>query len=223
MHYILLLISLVITIGAQIYVNSSFSKYNKVLTNHKETGAQVARTILDRAGLDDVGIFETEGVLSDHYDPKRKAVFLSSSNFHGATISSVSVASHECGHAIQHKDRYLFMNIRASLVPFVNISSYAGYIAIMLGVIFGSLDLIWLGILAECLILVFQLITLPVEFNASSRAIKILEKENYLTKKELSGSKTVLTAAALTYVASVATTLLEIARLILIYGGRRDD
>ena len=223
MHYILLLISLVITIGAQIYVNSSFSKYNKVLTNYKETGAQVARAILDRAGLDNVAVFETDGVLSDHYDPRKKAVFLSYSNYHSTTISAVSVAAHECGHAIQHQTKYIFMNIRAALVPFVNISSYAGYFAIMLGCILGSLDLIWLGILAECVILLFQLITLPVEFNASSRALKILEKDNYLTKKELSSSKTVLTAAALTYVASVAASLLQIARLILIYGGRRDD
>ena len=223
MHYILLLISLVITIGAQIYVNSSFNKYNKVLTNHKETGAKIARTILDKAGLDNVAVFETDGLLSDHYDPRKKAVFLSSSNYHSPTISAVSVAAHECGHAIQHQSQYIFMNIRAALVPFVNISSYAGYFAILLGCIFGSLNLIWLGIGAEFVILLFQIITLPVEFNASSRALKILEKENYLTKKELSGSKTVLTAAALTYVASVAATLLQILRLILIYGGRRED
>lgn len=223
MYYFLLLVSLIITIGAQIYVNSSYSKYSKIKTNHGQTGAEVAREILDKEGLDDVGVFETHGFLSDHYDPRTRGVYLSSNNYYGTTISAVSVAAHECGHAIQHKDKYVFMNIRAMLVPFVNISSYAGYFAIMLGCIFGSLDLIWLGIGAECVILAFQVITLPVEFNASNRATKILEKETYLTKKELSGSKTVLRAAALTYVASVATTIIEIARLILLYGGRRDD
>ena len=114
------------------------------------------------------------------------------------------------------------MSIRAALVPFVNLSSYAGYFAILLGVILGSFNLIWIGILAECVILLFQLITLPVEFNASHRALKVLETDNYLTKKELSGGKTVLRAAALTYVASVATTLIEIFRLILLYGRRND-
>ena len=222
MHYTFLLISLIITLSAQLYVNSSYSKYSKEKTNKGETGEQVARKILDRAGLDNVAVFETNGILSDHYDPKQKAVFLSSGNFNSSSIGAISVAAHECGHAIQHQQKYIFMNIRAALVPFVNIASYAGYFAILLGVILGALDLIWLGILAECIILAFQLITLPVEFNASNRALKILETDNYLTKKELTGGKKVLRAAALTYVAAVATTLLEIFRLIILYG-RRDD
>ena len=223
MYYSLFFVSVIITLGAQIYVNSSYSKYSKVKTNHEETGEEVARRILDTAGLDDVVVFETSGLLSDHYDPRQKAVFLSSSNFNGTSIASVAVAAHECGHAIQHRDKYLFMNVRAALVPFVNISSYAGYFAILLGCLFGAINLIWIGILAECVILLFQVITLPVEFNASSRALIVLEKDNYLTKKELKGGKTVLTAAALTYVASVATTLIEVFRLILLFGGRRND
>lgn len=222
MYYIFFIISLIITISAQIYVNSSYSKYSKVKTNSGETGEQVARKILDTAGLDDVAVLETTGILSDHYDPRHKAVFLSSGNFNGSSVGAVAVAAHECGHAIQHQQKYVFMNIRAALVPFVNISSYAGYIAIVLGCILGSFNLIWIGILAECVILIFQLITLPVEFNASHRALKVLETDNYLTKKELSGGKTVLRAAALTYVASVATTLIEILRLILLYGRRND-
>jgi Zn-dependent membrane protease YugP len=222
MSYIILIISLIITLSAQVYVNSTYSKYSKEKTNKGETGEQVARKILDRAGLDNVAVFETNGILSDHYDPKQKAVFLSSGNFNSSSIGAISVAAHECGHAIQHQQKYIFMNIRAALVPFVNIASYAGYFAILLGVILGALDLIWLGILAECIILAFQLITLPVEFNASNRALKILETDNYLTKKELTGGKKVLRAAALTYVAAVATTLLEIFRLIILYG-RRDD
>ena len=212
MYYIFLIISLIITISAQVYVNSSYSKYSKVKTNSGETGEQVARKILDTAGLDDVAVLETTGILSDHYDPRHKAVFLSSGNFNGSSVGAVAVAAHECGHAIQHQQKYVFMNIRAALVPF----------AIVLGCILGSFNLIWLGILAECVIFIFQLITLPVEFNASHRALKVLETDNYLTKKELSGGKTVLRAAALTYVASVATTLIEILRLILLYGRRND-
>ena len=223
MHYILLLVSLLITIGAQIYVNSSYSKYSKVKISSGKTGAEIAREILDTEGLGHISVQETHGILSDHYNPSSKAVYLSSSNYYGTSIGASSVVAHECGHAIQDKEKYVFMNIRAALVPFVNFSSYAGYFAILLGCLFSSLDLIWLGIGAEFVILLFQLITLPVEFNASKRALKVLETNNYLTKKEISGGKTVLRAAALTYVASVATTILEIARLILIYGGRRDD
>lgn len=222
MYYILLMLSLLLTIGAQVFVNSSYNKYEKIKTSKGETGVQVARRVLDNEGLQDVQVLETSGYLSDHYDPRNKAVYLSRSNYNGSSISAVAVATHECGHAIQDKDKYIFMNIRAALVPFVNFSSYAGYFAILLGCILGSLDLIWLGILAECVILLFQVVTLPVEFNASSRALKVLENENYLTKKEVSGGKTVLRAAALTYVASVATTIIEILRLILLYG-RRDD
>ncbi len=222
MYYILFFVSIIITLGAQIYVNSSYNKYSKIASKKGLSGEDVARKILDQAGLDNVAVLETTGFLSDHYDPRHKAVFLSSTNFYSTSIASISVAAHECGHAIQHKDKYFFMNIRSALVPFVNISSYAGYFAILLGCILGSIDLIWLGILAECMILLFQVITLPVEFNASSRALKVLETNSYLNKNELSGGKTVLTAAALTYVAGVATTLIEIFRLILLYG-RRDD
>lgn len=222
MYYILLFISLILTIGAQVYVNSSYNKYSKIKTNSGETGEQVARQILDKAGLENVSVLETTGFLSDHYDPRHKAVFLSSTNYYSNSISSIAVAAHECGHAIQDQEKYIFMNIRAALIPFVNFSSYAGYIVITLGCILGLLDLIWLGIIAESVILLFQVITLPVEFNASRRALKALEKDSYLTKKELNGGKTVLKAAALTYVASVATTLIEILRLILVFGRRND-
>lgn len=223
MYYILFLLSLIITLMAQIYVNSSYKKYSKVKIASGKTGAEVAKEILNLEGLNDVEVHPTSGYLSDHYDPRKKVVYLSENNFNGSSIGAVAVAAHECGHAIQHKDKYVFMNIRSSLVPFVHISSYAGYFAIMLGALFGSLDLIWLGIGAECVILAFQIITLPVEFNASSRALKILNRDNYFNDKETKGGKKVLRAAALTYVASVATTLIEIARLVLIYGGRRND
>ena len=223
MYYGLFLVSLLITTLAQFYVNVSYNKYNKINLSSGETGADIARTILDKAGLKDVSVYETSGFLSDHYHPSKKAVFLSSKNYYGSSIGSASVAAHECGHAIQHKEGYIFMNIRSAIVPFVNFASYLGYIAITLGFILELFDLIWLGILAECAILGFQLVTLPVEFNASSRALNILKTGSYLTEKEINGSKTVLRAAALTYVASVATNLIEIFRLVLLAGGRRND
>ena len=219
----LFLISILITLLAQFYVNASYNKYNKINLSSGETGADIARTILDKAGLKDVAVYETSGFLSDHYHPSKKAVFLSRNNYYGSSIGSASVAAHECGHAIQHKEWYIFMNIRSAIVPFVNFASYLGYIAITLGLILELFDLIWLGILAECAILGFQLVTLPVEFNASSRALNILKTGSYLTEKEINGSKTVLRAAALTYVASVATNLIEIFRLVLLAGGRRND
>ena len=223
MDIMIIIASLIITLGAQAYINSMYKNTKKIEIKKGITGAEAARKILDKNGLSNVKINESSGVLSDHYDPRNKTVNLSPEVFCKASVAAVSVAAHECGHAIQHRDKYLFMNVRAALVPFVNISSYAGYFAILLGCLFGVINLIWIGILAECVILLFQVITLPVEFNASSRALIVLEKDNYLTKKELKGGKTVLTAAALTYVASVATTLIEVFRLILLYGGRRND
>ena len=220
--YGLSLLALIITIGAQIYVNSSYNKYSKINSLGSLTGAEIARKILDNNGLNNISVEETSGFLSDHYDPSHKVVRLSTNNFHSKSISAISVASHECGHAIQDKDNYTFMRIRASLVPFVNISSYAGYFAIVIGCLLGSLNFIWLGILAEVVILIFQLITLPVEFDASNRALKLLEEYNLLDSTELKQGKTVLTAAALTYVASVATAIIEILRLILMYGRRED-
>ena len=137
-------------------------------------------------------------------------------------MGALSVACHECGHAIQDKVGYTFMRIRSILVPFVNFSSYAGYFAILFGCLFDSMNLIWFGIFAEMVILLFQIVTLPVEIDASKRAIKELDKYELLDKDELSGGKTMLIAAALTYVASVATTVIQILRLILTFGGRDD-
>lgn len=220
--YGLTIISLVITLGAQAYISSSYSKYSKVRNKRGLTGYDVARRILDKHGLNDIKVVETSGYLSDHYDPKARVIRLSKSNFNEATISSVSVASHECGHAIQDKEGYTFLRIRSSLVPVVNFCSYAGYFAILFGAIFSALGLIWLGILAEVVILLFQLVTLPVEFNASKRGLQEVKNDELLLNDEYSGGKTVLRAAALTYVASFATTLIELLRLILIYGNRDD-
>lgn len=221
-YYTIGLISLVITVGAQILVNSTYKKYKKIDNENNLSGSEAAREILNKNGLDKVYVVETKGVLTDHYDPNRKVVRLSSDVFHGKTIASVSIAAHECGHAIQDKENYTFMRIRSFLVPIVNFSTYAGYIAIVLGCLMSMLNLIWLGIILEAVILVFQLVTLPVEFDASKRALEEIKNLNLLDERERSGGKSVLTSAALTYVASVASAVLEILRLILIYG-RRDD
>ena len=143
--------------------------------------------------------------------------------YNDSSIASVSVAAHECGHAIQDKNNYTFLRIRHALIPLVNFSSYAGYFAITIGIIFSFLDLIWLGILLEVVILGFQLITLPVEFNASTRALKQIKELNILDINEIKKGRTMLISAALTYVASAATALIQILRLILIFGGRRED
>ena len=208
MQGILLVLSLLVTSAAQIYINSSYSKTKRIKNRAGITGAQTARKILDENGLSNVKVEEVSGILGDHYDPRTKTVRLSSDIYRNTSIASASVAAHECGHAIQDKEGYFFLKLRNSIVPLVNFASYAGYFAILIGIIASSLKIIWIGIIAEIVILVFQLITLPVEFAASKRALKQLEKQKILEKIEISTSKKMLTAAALTYVASVTATIL---------------
>lgn len=220
--YGITLLAFLISISAQIFVNINYKKYSKIRNERGMTGYEAARYILDKNGLDNIKVESTRGFLSDHYDPKNSVIRLSESNYNNSSIAAVAVACHECGHAIQDKEGYFFMKIRSAIVPIVNFSSYAGYIAIVLGVIFGSFNLIWLGIISEIVILLFQLITLPVEFDASKRGLKELDYSHFFSSDEISGGRNVLIAAALTYVAGVTSTLLEILRLILIFG-RRDD
>lgn len=223
LSYGLTILALIVALSAQTYVNSSYSKYKKILNSKRVSGADAARKMLDANGMSDVRINMVKGVLSDHYDPRTKTVNLSQDIYRGETVAAVSVACHECGHALQDKEGYVFMRIRASLVPLVNLSSKIGYFAILLGFLFSILDLIWIGIFAEIAILVFQLVTLPVEFDASRKALCEEEKMGLLTTSELKGSKTMLRAAALTYVASVTSTLLEILRLVLLAVSRDRD
>ena len=220
--YGLAIISVLITMGAQAFISSSYNKYSKVNTNKGLTGEEVARKLLDKHGLNDIKVQATTGYLSDHYDPKARVIRLSEGIFNKSTIAAVSVACHECGHAIQDKNNFLFLRIRSSLVPVVNLCSYAGYAAIILGGILSMMGLIWAGIIAEMVILLFQLVTLPVEFDASKRGLKEVKEENILTESEFGGGKVMLTSAALTYVASVATAIIQIVRLVLIYGRRND-
>lgn len=220
MDMIILLITLIITLGAQGYINSSYNRTKKIMDSKGLSGKAVARKILDSNGLKHVKVVETEGVLSDHYDPKNKVVRLSTDIYNNTSLASISVASHECGHAIQDKDNYFFLRLRSSIVPLVNIASTLGYVAIMIGLFMGALGFLKIGIIMECVILLFQLITLPVEFNASSRALKQIIDLGMVNSDEHRNCRKMLTAAALTYVASVATAVLQILRLVLIARGR---
>ena len=218
---VIILGALAITGLASLYIKINYNKYKQVLVKKKYSGFDTAREILDNNGLSDVLILEVQGQLTDHYDHKKKVVSLSTDIYHGTSIASVAVAAHECGHAIQDKEGYSFWKIRHTLIPFVKFSSIAGYIAIMISLIAGILDLLWVGIALECVILLFQLVTLPVEFNASSRALKQIEKLHIVEKEEKDGCRKMLTSAALTYVASVVSALAQILRLVLIANDRR--
>ena len=221
MDLLLIIIPAILIMVSQWYINSSYAKYNEYEVESGITGSKAAREILNANGLSDVKIVKIEGTLTDNFNPTNNTISLSNDIYSGSSVAAIAVAAHECGHAIQDKVGYIFLKIRSSLIPLVNFSSFAGYIAIMIGIIFSIANLIWVGIILEMVILLFQLITLPVEFNASKRALKELENIGILSNNELKKSKKVLVAAALTYVASVTSTLLEILRLVLLFGRRR--
>lgn len=218
----LFLIGLFITLIAQIKVKSTYSKYSKKDTRGNLSGQEVARKILDSVGLDDVHVVEVHGSLTDHYDPRNKVVRLSTKVFHDSSIASVAVAAHECGHAIQDKENYSFMRIRASLVPFVNFINKFGYIATIIGLIAGIFDILLCGIIMILATLLFQLVTLPVEFDASSRAKKKIDELKLATKSEQDGVKSMLSAAAFTYVAGALESLAQLLRLIIRFSDRDD-
>ena len=220
-NYSLIIIATLISLASQIWISVAYSKFKKILNSKDLTGYDVARKILDKNNLNDVLILETKGNLTDHYDPKRKTVKLSSDIYHSTSIASLAVAAHECGHAIQDKEKYRPMQIRSHLVPFVNICTRIGYLAIVIGVIF-SYTLIEIGIILLISMLLFQLVTLPVEFNASKRALKELNKLKLVEKDDETGAKNMLIAAAFTYVASLLSTMLEILRYVLIFTSRDD-
>lgn len=214
------IISLIATFG----INNNYSKYKKVLNNKRLSGQEVARKILDANGLSNIHVVSVSGELSDHYDPSKKVVRLSNDIFSGETIAAMSVAAHECGHAIQDKVGYSFMRIRSILVPFVNFVSYLGYFSIVISLFAGVTGYLFIGILMVLATLVFQLVTLPVEFDASKRALEELEKLGITEKDEIDDSKIMLKAAAFTYVAGVISTIVSLLRLIIMFGNsRRDD
>ena len=217
---ILLILGFVITLYAQIKVKATYSRYLKVQNDNGLTGFDVARKILDNNGLNNIHIVEVKGELTDHYDPGSKVVRLSTKVFHTSTVAAISVAAHECGHAIQDKENYSFMRIRAKLVPFVNIINKFGYIATIIGLISGIFDVLICGIVMIIATLIFQLVTLPVEFDASNRAKKQIDKLKLANSDEQEGVRKMLSAAAFTYVAGVLESIFQLIRLILMYRDR---
>ncbi len=216
---LLFILSIVITLVAQFAVKKAYNKYSLVENDKKMNGFDIARKMLDANGLKDIHIVVTKGVLGDHYDSKRKVIRLSKIVFDEPTIASIAVAAHEVGHAIQDKEGYFLMRLRTAIVPIVNLSSKIGYFAILLGFIFGVTTFVWAGIYLMVAVVLFQLITLPVEYNASNRAKDFLKK--LFSGEELVQAEKMLNAAAMTYVASLATTILELVRLFII-GKNRD-
>ncbi len=223
--YILVLIGAILTIWASARVNSTYAKYAKVRSMQGLTGAEAAQRILYYAGLSNVRVEHISGNLTDHYDPKSKVLRLSDSTYGSASVAAIGVAAHECGHAIQDAEGYSPLKLRSTLVPAANLGSKLGIPLILLGILLGSnYTLVQIGIWAFSLAVLFQLVTLPVEFNASNRAIKILDSRGILGQEELGMCRKVLSAAAMTYVAAAASSILQLLRLVLLFGGnRRDD
>lgn len=222
--YILVIIGAILCIGASAKVKSTFSKYSKVRSMSGYTGAQAAEKILHDAGIFDVPIEQVSGSLSDHYDPKNKKLRLSGNVYGSTSVAAIGVAAHECGHAIQHNKVYGPLKLRTAFVPIASLGSSLAWPLIIIGIIIGWFQpLITLGIILFSAAVAFQLITLPVEFNASSRAIAVLGTNGILHQEELNGVKKVLGAAALTYVAGAASSILQLLRLIILSGGRNRD
>lgn len=217
--YILVVVGAVICLIASARVNTTFNKYNRVRSMSGMTGAQAAEHILHTAGIYDVSVQHISGNLTDHYDPRNKVLRLSDSTYGSSSVAAVGVAAHECGHAIQHQKDYAPLSIRSAIVPLANFGSFLAWPLIVIGLFItsstGSL-LINIGILCFSLAVLFQLVTLPVEFNASSRAVRILGETGILAQEELKGTKKVLKAAALTYVAGAAASILQLLRLVLL-------
>lgn len=215
-------ILLIIPMWAQSKVKSAYRKYSKIGTSTGITGAQTARRILDENGLYDVQIEEVRGTLTDHYDPRSKTVRLSSNNYHGSSMASVAVSAHEVGHAIQDQQDYAFLKFRTSLVPLASFGSGSAIWIILAGIIFNMTNLILVGIIFMAFAVLFQLVTLPVEFNASARAMDQLVGIGIIQNNEERETKKVLDAAALTYVAAALVAVLELMRFVLIFLGNRD-
>ncbi len=229
--YILVLIGVVISMAASGMVKSAFSRYSQVRSASGMTGAQTAERILRQAGINDVRVNHVAGTLTDHYDPSSRTVNLSDSVYGSASVAAVGVAAHECGHALQHATGYAPLSIRSAIVPAANFGSMAGIPICVVGALLGGIGryasggigslLVQVGIWLFSLSVIFQIVTLPVEFNASHRALQKLEEYSILGDQELKYTKKVLSAAALTYVAAAAASILQLLRIILIFGGNR--
>ena len=222
--YVMVLIGVVICMLASANVNRTFQKYSRIRSHSGMTGREAAERLLHANGIYDVTVQRVAGNLTDHYDPRNKTLNLSDSTYASTSVAAIGVAAHECGHAVQHANGYAPLKIRGSLVPVANFGSTLAWPLILIGFLIqgnASVLLINLGILLFSAAVLFQIVTLPVEFNASSRALKALEKNGILYTEEVADTRKVLRAAALTYVASAASAILQLLRLILISGGRR--
>ncbi len=222
---ILVLIGVVITMWAQWRVNSAFSKYARIRSRSGMTGAEAAQRLLQSQGIYDVRVQRVSGSLTDHYDPRTKTVNLSDDVYSVSSVAAIGVAAHECGHAIQDNVGYVPLQIRGNLVPVANIGSRLSWPLILIGLLISGLGspLVEIGIIMFSLAVLFQLVTLPVELDASARAVRLLDAEGILAGDEVSGTRKVLHAAALTYVAAAASSILQLLRLVILFGGRRRD
>jgi len=221
--YVLVLFAFILTLIASYGVKATFAKYDKVKSTRGITGMEAARRILDANGLQHIRIERVAGNLSDHYSPKENVIRLSDSTYNSTSVAAIGVAAHECGHAVQYQKGYAPIKIRNSIVPVVNISNSLSMPLFFIGILMGSTNLAFAGAILFGVVLAFQVITLPVEINASRRAMQTLDSMYLLEGKELGGAKKTLFAAAMTYVASVVATALQLLRLLLIINNRRRD
>ena len=227
-YIVLVLPAVIFAMWASAKVNSTYQKYSQERNARGITGAQAARMVLDANGLSDVRVERIQGNLTDHFDPRTNVVRLSDGVYSSASTAAIGIACHEVGHAVQHAHNYLPVKIRTAIVPITNIGSKLALPLIIIGILLGSFsmmfyDLIYVGIACFGLSTLFQLVTLPTEFNASRRAIESIEANGILYSSEMAGTKKVLTAAALTYVAALAVSLAQLLRLLIMFGGRRRD
>ena len=229
LYLILVLPAVLLALIASASVNSTFEKYQKQLSARRITGAEAARRVLDSHGLYDVGIRMVAGKLSDHYDPRDNTIYLSEAVHNSTSTAAIGVAAHEAGHAVQHAENYLPIKIRAAIIPATNIGSRLAMPLILIGLLIGAWGgnylLAYVGVICFSLTAIFQLVTLPTEFNASARAMRSLESGGILSRDELRGARKVLTAAAMTYVAALAVSLAQLLRILIIVAGnsRRRD
>lgn len=223
--YVLIILAFLISALVSAKMNATFSKYSKVRSYCGMTGAQAAQRILSSAGIYDVRIEHVSGKLTDHYDPSNKVLRLSDAVYGNTSIAAIGVAAHECGHAVQHARNYVPLSVRSAIVPVANFGSQLSWPLFLAGLIFSFRPLLMIGILLFCAALLFQIVTLPVEFNASARALRMLDETGIMGRQEIRGTKKVLRAAAMTYVAAVIGSLLQLLRLLILSGEfrRRDD
>lgn len=221
--YILLIIGMLLSLAASAKLKSTFAIYRRMESASGMTGAQAAQRILRNAGVYDVKIEPISGELTDHYDPRTKTVRLSEPIYNKTSLAAVGVAAHECGHAIQHATNYAPLNLRSAIVPIANLGSTLSWPLFLAGLVMSFRPLLTAGILLFTAAVLFQLVTLPVEINASGRALKLLNADGILAPQEVRGAKKVLTAAALTYVAALAGSILQLLRLLILAGGRDRD